>query len=79
MGGLAAANNHGYYYGDEYALGGLAQAVRSGYQKVKGWAKSLAGWFGRKQPGLTKASSVIYPQCDLTHRSEGAVQFEDQD
>lgn len=79
MGGLAAATNNEYYYGDEYALGGLAQAARSGYQKVKGWMRSLAGWFGRKQPGLSKASSVIYPQCDLTHRSEGAIQLEDQD
>ncbi len=74
MGGLAAAN----YYGDEYALGGLAQAVRSGYQKVKGWVKSLSGGLGRMF-GLKKASSIIYPQCDLTHRAAGAVQFEDQD
>jgi hypothetical protein len=52
--------------------------VQSGWQKVKGWYQSLTGK-NREQGGLKKASEIIYPQCDLTHRAEGAIQLEDDD
>jgi hypothetical protein len=52
--------------------------VRSGWEKVKGWARSLTGQ-DRRQGGLQKASRIIYPHCDLTTRAQGAVQLEDDD
>jgi hypothetical protein len=56
----------------------LAQAAKSGWQRMKGWWESLTGG-ERKQGGLRKASKVIYPECGLTTNAEGAIQLEDQD
>jgi len=61
-------------------LGGLAQAAKSGWTRVKDWWRGLTGSnTGREDPGFARAANELYEKCDMRSRARGGVRIEDED